>query len=74
MIISDIRDRLKDIDIHFYVIFLWVVVLVGVLLAFGNTLLAIDYSKGDDAIPYILLGVICVVYVIVWYMKGRDPR
>lgn len=74
MIISDIRDRLKDIDIHFYVIFLWVVVLVGVLLAFGNTLLAIDYSKGDDAIPYILLGIICVVYVIVWYMKGRDPK
>lgn len=74
MMISEIRDKLKDIDIHFYVIFLWVVVLAGVLLACGNTLMSIDYSKGDDAIPYILLGAVCVVYVIVWYLKGRDPK
>lgn len=74
VIISDIRDRLKNIDLHFYVIILWVVVLAGVLFAFGDTLLAIDYSEGDDAIPYVLLAGICVVYVIVWYMKGRDPK
>ncbi len=69
-----ICDKFKDIDIHFYVIFLWAVVLAGVLLAFGERLLAIDYSQGDDAIPYVLLGGLCVVYVIVWYMKGRDPK
>lgn len=74
MSFSDIRDKLKDIDLHFYVLFLWAAVLAGVLLFYGNTLLSIDYSKGDDAIPYTLLGALCFVYMIVWYMKGRDPK
>lgn len=74
MIISDIRDKFKDIDIHFYVIFLWAAVLAGVMLTYGSTLLSIDYSKGNDAVPYAILGAICVIYVIVWYIKGRDPR
>lgn len=74
MSFSDIRDKLKDIDLHFNVLLLWTVVLAGVLIFYGRTLLSIDYSNGDDSIPYILLGVLCGVYVIVWYMKGRDPK
>lgn len=74
MILSNIHAKLKDIDAHVYVIFLWAAVLAGVLLFYGNSLLNMDCFYGDNLIPFILLGVLCVVYIIVWYVKGRDPK